>query len=195
MQRYFLILVLIIAILIFIAKRSKNKKTLGGSVDNLIKDRYYMKNSEYLNQLNPAVKSVFENLIADINKMGYQVVITSGYRSFQKQAELKKLDPRNAAPGYSSHNYGTALDFVLVKDGKMIQKNAPRADWVKTGVPELAIKKYGMRWGGDFPGYPDHVHFDLNGKYDTKKLYAAALKKYGSENKIIGNKLDLNSIV
>lgn len=175
----------------WILSRGREQINLKKKVDQKIKQKFSMKNQEYLDQLNPSVRGQFISFIKDIESMGYKVVITSGYRSFQKQASLKAQDSRNAAPGFSSHNYGTALDLVLVKDGKMIQKNAPRSEWIDTGVPRLAKKKYGMRWGGDFPGYHDPVHFDFNNKYDTKKLYAQAIRQFGSPDKVKGNQLKL----
>lgn len=188
----------VIAILYFVSKfKVKNKtdiKLINSKAGQIIKQKSKMKNQEYIDQLNPAVKDDFVKFIKDIEKLGYVVVITSGYRSFQRQAELKKEDPKNAAPGFSSHNYGTALDFVLYKDGKMIGKgNQYQDQWKKSGVPELAKNKYGMRWGGDFPGYPDSVHFDFNNKYGTKHLYELALKRFGSPEMAKGNELDLTA--
>ncbi len=156
-----------------------------------LKTNFSAKNQAYIDSLNPAVKQQFINFIQDIQKLGYTVIITDGYRTFQQSAKFKKQDARNATPGFSSHNYGTALDLVLVKDKHIIQKNAPTAEWVSTGVPALAKSKYGMRWGGDFPGYPDNVHFDFNNKYNTKDLYAAAMKKFGSVENAKGNELQL----
>lgn len=164
-------------------------------VDQLLRERYKMSNQDFLNGLNPTTRPVFTAFVKDIQDLGYTVDITSGYRTFQRSAELKKEDSRNATPGFSSHNYGTALDLVLIKDGKTVMKNATRAAWLATGVPQLAKTKYGMRWGGDFAGYEDNVHFDLNNKYDTKKLYAAALKQFGTVDKVRGNELDLTKIV
>ena len=45
-------------------------------------------------------------------KTGESMVANSGYRSFAKQAELKKkYGRRAAAPGKSKHNYGLAVDI------------------------------------------------------------------------------------
>ncbi len=171
---------------------AETKKIIDQKVKTILTGKYKMKNEQYIDQLNDAVKEKFAEFISDVQKMGYVVAITSGYRTFQEQIILKEKDKRNASPGFSSHNYGTAIDMVLYKDGKMIGKGHKYLqDWINSGVPELAKTKYKMRWGGDFKGYEDEVHFDYNNIYDTKKLYSMAIAKFGSPEKAEGNKLKL----
>lgn len=180
---------IIIVFFIFLFSQKFNNEN---PIDKALKKRVRMKNQDYLNLLNPAVRDKFTAFVRDIESVGYTVVITSSYRSVQEQDRLKRLDARNASPGFSSHNYGTALDLVLVKKGKVIaDKSSPRSVWEATAIPKLAKNQYGMRWGGDFAGYNDPVHFDYNNLYDTKKLYAEAIKQFGSLNKIVGNELNL----
>jgi len=181
-------IVVILFVLLLFSDKFKEKN----EVDKALKKRVRMKNQDYLNLLNPAVRDKFTQFVRDIESVGYTVVITSSYRSFKEQDRFKRLDPRNAAPGFSSHNYGTALDLVLVKNGRVVaDKSTALATWIATKVPALAKNQYGMRWGGDFNGYADPVHFDYNNVYDTKKLYAMAIEKWGSPNKVIGNELNL----
>jgi hypothetical protein len=207
--RIYLAILILIVLVYFLGKRRSGKKSVQGSgrnwlsipvrlltrADELVKEKFKMSNQEHINSLNPGVRGKFVSFISDVERMGYVVVITGSYRTFKRSAELKKEDSRNASPGFSSHNYGTAIDINLVKDGHMIRKDNPVKDWVSTGVPQLAKEKYGMRWGGDFKGYPDNVHFDFNNKYNTEKLYAAALKQFGSVDKVQGNQVDLSKIV
>jgi len=49
-----------------------------------------------------------------------------------------------------------------VKDpsGKVYMKK-DYASWKASGIPEIAVKEFNMRWGGDFSGYLDCVHFDV----------------------------------
>ncbi len=205
MKRYLVILVLL-ALAWFLGKKLLRQKAVGSGhapikrkpvsrVDELAREKFKIANQDFLNNLHPAERAKYEAFIDDIEAMGYTAVLTSGNRTFQRSAELKKQDARNASPGFSFHNYGLAVDLVLVKDGKYIQKNATKAAWEATGVPQMAKKKYGFRWGGDFAGYADNVHFDSGNKYDTKKLYAAALKQFGTVDKVLGNRVDLSKIV
>ena len=169
-----------------------NKAFIDNKVKTILKGKYKMKNQEFLVQLNDAVRDKFTEFVAEVETMGFVVAITESYRTFQQSAIFKKQNPLNATPGFSSHNYGTAIDMVLYKDGKMIGKGDQfYKAWVDSGVPKLAKEKYKMRWGGDFAGYKDEVHFDYNNIYDTKKLYAEAIKIYGSAEKAQGNKIKL----
>ncbi len=156
-------------------------------------DKFSKNNEGYIADLNPVAKNIFQNFINEIIKMGYAVVISSGYRSSAKQAKLKQENVKNATPGFSTHEYGIGLDINLVKDGKWLNKSTSLADWKKTGVVDLAKKKFNMRWGGEFPGYSDPIHFDLGNTYNVNNLYKKALALYGSADKIQGNKMNLTA--
>lgn len=107
--------------------------------------------------------------------LGLNVFMTSGYRSFEKQQQLYNENHQNAKPGYSSHNYGFAIDVnVKDKSGKIIlAKNTPDEKWQKSGILDLA-KSMGLKWGGGgtFGSYNDRVHFFItpNGKSTTELL-------------------------
>lgn len=115
-------------------------------------------NEYFLSKLNKSTSDIFRLFIKHIERLGYKVIITSSYRTSKEQAALKKQDARNAAAGSSSHEQGTAIDFVLQKNGRMINKNSSASLWNNTGVPQLA-NRYGISWGGNFPNYFDPVHF------------------------------------
>jgi hypothetical protein len=186
------ILVIGIAFTLLIISRKPSKKTAPapGRVNQLLKGKFMTQNADFIAKLHPVAKQLFINFLADIEKLGYAVIVTSGYRASAQQVALKKQNPKNATPGYSAHEYGLALDINLVKNNKIIGKNSPLKEWTDTGVIALA-KKYGLRWGGTFVGYLDPVHFDLYDKYNPKTLYAAAMKKWGSVDKFKGNELPL----
>jgi len=147
----------------------------------------------FLTDLHTKYQNVFRSFIADADKkLGYKVLITSGYRSFKKQAELKLENSDNALPGKSMHNYGLALDINLIskKDGTQLKKSSTSAAWEKTGIVELATK-YGLKWGGGgtFGSYHDPVHFEI--PLGGSKMYADAIKQFGSESKVVGNKVNI----
>lgn len=151
-----------------------------------------------LNKLNPIVKQKFADFISKIEKMGYYVQINSSYRTFARQNDIKynpkdpSYDPSAAAPGLSLHNYGLALDLQVSKNGKTYGKTTSDAEWLSTGIPQLA-KSMGMIWGGDaFAGYQDAVHFGYQLK-DNATLLALAKKQFNTTdpNKIIGNQLNI----
>ena len=120
----------------------------------------------------------FRNMIAELftraeKELGYTLYATSGYRSYAEQVALYNQNSSNAKPGFSSHNFGFALDLNVRKDGKAILLKAFSNDaWKKSGVVDLA-KNIGIDWVGDFGSYHDPVHFFLNPNgLSTTKLRA-----------------------
>ena len=81
----------------------------------------------------------------------------------------------NAKAGLSYHNYGMAVDIVLIIDGKTavwdykIDFDADgNADWMEV----VAIfKSYGWEWGGDWKFY-DAPHFQKTLGYSVRQLLA-----------------------
>ena len=145
----------------------------------------------YLEELHQDGERDFRLLIKEIEEeTGYKVIITSGYRSFAKQAELDRQNGKNANPGYSYHNYGLAIDINAVKPGTWLRKSTSIELWEASGIPEI-IRNNGFRWGGDFKSYYDPVHIDLPlEKVATLKRYAELQFGSGSNwNNYQGNKV------
>lgn len=174
--------------------RKQIKESTAAALDFIFTDNI----TYHLKQLNPSVQKKFEQLIAAIQAKGYDVKVNSSYRSFARQNEIKNnpkdssYDPNAGAPGLSYHNYGMALDLQVSKNGKNYGKTTSDAEWLSTGIPQLA-KSMGMRWGGDaFGSYQDAVHFDYPIK-DTATLLALAKKQFNTTdpNKIIGNQVNI----
>ena len=99
-----------------------------------------------------------------LNDSPYLWRLVYGFRSIALQAELYNkylqdllLDPKNAnkaaPPGKSAHNYGLAVDVVLVKDGKEIWNYlAPEWSWLW-----LKVKLHPRLHSGQTFGDPDHI--------------------------------------
>lgn len=131
-------------------------------------------NSNHLMSLVCSARNRFSGLTDGIRKLGYEVIITSSYRSPEKQAALYKdlknqKGGRAARPGKSKHNQAIAIDINIKKDGKWWKKATPKGEWEDSKVPELA-RKMGFRWGGDFTTNYDPVHFDLGNDYKINEL-------------------------
>jgi peptidoglycan L-alanyl-D-glutamate endopeptidase CwlK len=81
----------------------------------------------------------------------------------------------NSRGGFSFHNYGLAIDIVLIVDGKSasweIKKDFDgdgKADWMEV----VAIfKSFGWEWGGDWKFY-DAPHFQKTLGYSVRQLLA-----------------------
>lgn len=92
-------------------------------------------------------------------------------RTFAEQDKLFAQRPKvtNARGGQSYHNYGLAVDIVLLKD---TDKNGTfesaswetnvdfdgdgKADWMECVA---VFEKHGWEWGGRWKSFPDRPHF------------------------------------
>ena len=81
-----------------------------------------------------------------------------------------------AKGGQSIHNYGLALDIVLIKDNKTAswEDNVDfdkdgKADWME--VVNI-LKSHGWTWGGDWKSFKDKPHFEKTFGYTWQQLLA-----------------------
>lgn len=102
------------------------------------------------------------------------------FRSFSEQNELyakgrtkpgKKVT--NAKAGQSFHNFGLAVDIVLVDGGKAIWERGEDFDGDK--IPDWMevvkiFESYGWEWGGRWKSFPDYPHFQKTFGKTTDKL-------------------------
>jgi peptidoglycan L-alanyl-D-glutamate endopeptidase CwlK len=91
-----------------------------------------------------------------------------------------------AKGGQSIHNYGLALDIVLIKDNRTAswEDNVDfdrdgKADWAE--VVNI-LKANGWEWGGDWRSFKDKPHFEKRFGYTWKQL----LDKYNTRDFIPG---------
>ncbi|WP_285765572.1 M15 family metallopeptidase [Peribacillus sp. SI8-4] len=127
------------------------------------------------NGMNPVVKAAMLEVVKLAYEEGITVLITLGHRSFAEQARLygqgrtdnSKPIVTYAKAGQSLHNYGLAVDFVIIsEDGR-------RALWTEsekwTRVAAIA-KSLGFIWGGDFSFYRDIPHLEMSGGLSVRNL-------------------------
>ncbi len=74
-----------------------------------------------VNKLHPKFRNKIAQFFTKMERdLGLSAYATSGYRTFAEQEVLHKQNSANAKPGYSSHNFGFAIDInVKDKDGKI----------------------------------------------------------------------------
>lgn len=180
----------IIAVLVW-RNRKSIKSTAESIIDKTVDAVSNKNNQSVINSLHPLARKNFSDFINEIEeRTGYNVIITSGYRPSKKQASLDAANSSNADAGFSEHEFGFAIDLNLQKGVTMIRKKSPKADWIKTGIVDIA-KKYNLRWGGNFKKYYDPVHFDME-LFTITQLRAAAIKQFGSNpNNWKGNEVVL----
>lgn len=104
-----------------------------------------------------------------------QVRIVQGLRTFAEQDALYAQRPKvtNAKGGQSLHNYGVAVDFCLIIDGKTASWDLKKdwdgdkiADWMEV---VSIFRKAGWEWGGTWK-FTDNPHFQKTFGYTWQQL-------------------------
>lgn len=141
--------------------------------------------------LNKTVEAKTNELIEQAAAQGITMFITDGFRSSSEQDQLYakgRTVPGNvvtqARGGESYHNYGLAVDFALknaagqpIWDMAYDGNGNGKADWME--VVDLA-KDLGFDWGGDWPGFKDYPHLQMDFGLSISQLKAGYRPK-GSE--------------
>jgi hypothetical protein len=100
-----------------------------------------------LSRVHPKLKTIARNLPRVAKSQGFQVRITSGWRSYQTQIKLyndwyRGLSPYPVArPGTSKHEKGLALDILSTNTEALV----------------ALLNSVGLAWGGP----TDPVHFEI----------------------------------
>ncbi len=126
--------------------------------------------------IHSVVKESAIEMIKQAYKEGIYVQITSGYRSFAEQNKLYtqgRTAPgkivTNAKGGQSNHNYGLAVDYVLLSaDGKKALWTV-NEKWRR--VAQIG-KSLGFSWGGDWKSFKDYPHLEMMGGMTLSQLQA-----------------------
>lgn len=127
----------------------------------------------------------------------YTLRFTHTLRTFREQAALYAKGrtapgPKvtNAKPGYSYHNYGLAIDIVLIaKDFKTVSWNILK-DYDNDGISDWMecvhiFKAYNWTWGGDFKSLKDYPHFEKTFGYSVRNLLAIRDKQKQTYLKLV----------
>jgi peptidoglycan L-alanyl-D-glutamate endopeptidase CwlK len=124
-----------------------------------------MINSRKIEDLTKPVAVLCRQFIAECDKAGIDVIITSTYRDNESQAALYaqgRTAPgakvTNAKPGQSFHNWRVAFDFVPIVHGKADYKNL--ATFKRCG--EIA-ESLGLEWAGRWKTMKEYAHCQQKG--------------------------------
>jgi peptidoglycan L-alanyl-D-glutamate endopeptidase CwlK len=134
------------------------------------------KSKERLNQLNPYIAYLGEQLILKCAEQNINIKITQGLRTYEEQNALYaqgRTTPgrivTNAPGGFSIHNFGYAFDIVILdsnyEDG---------LDWTDEHYYPIGQigKSIGLEWGGDFTSIKDTPHFQFTQGLTTAQFRA-----------------------
>jgi peptidoglycan L-alanyl-D-glutamate endopeptidase CwlK len=146
---------------------------------------------EKISKLHPNVRVEMTKIITECNTVlndRSQVRISQGLRTFAEQDALYNKRPKvtNAKGGQSVHNYGFAIDIVLIIDGETASWDTHK-DWDGDKVADWdecvkIFAKYGWSWGGNWSSFKDMPHFDKIGFNNWRIL---STKKRDSNGYII----------
>lgn len=121
--------------------------------------------------LKPRVRRLMEQLVKDAAKVGFEILITQGYRSIEEQNRLyaqgrqtKGNIVTNAKGGDSFHNHGCAFDYCFLVN-KKASYSLPDSAWKK--IADLGVK-LGLEAGYYWKGFQDKPHFSFTTGYSLK---------------------------
>ena len=147
---------------------------------------------ERIKTAHPKLREELAKIYDEANKSLAKARLRFAYvlRTFDEQTKLFNQRPKvtNAKAGQSFHNYGLAVDIVLLidKDKNGTFETASwdtKADWDADKIADWmevvkVFKKYGWEWGGEFKSFKDLPHFqktfgktwkNLKALHDAKK--------------------------
>jgi len=148
--------------------------------------------------LHPQISNEVKLLIEQANKVispNLTIRIVQGLRTIEEQNDLYaqgRTKPgkvvTNAKGGSSYHNYGLAIDFAFLVNGKEISWDTSKdwdgdkiADWLE--VVKIFVKA-GYTWGGDFKSIKDFPHLEKKFGFTWQQL----LEKHNKKDYIVGTK-------
>jgi len=95
----------------------------------------------------------------------------------------------NARGGFSYHNYGLALDIVLINKNTNQAVWSINSDFDKDRISDWMeivhiLKSYGFEWGGDWK-FKDYPHFQKTLGYSVRQLLALHQQKKVDKNNFV----------
>lgn len=120
-----------------------------------------------IGQAHPKIREELKQYYIECNNQlpkGVRLRFSYVYRSVEEQNILYNKKPKvtNAKGGQSIHNYGLALDVVILID-KDKNGTFESIDWnIKSPYFQFVVnyfKSKGYEWGGDWKSFKDYPHF------------------------------------
>ena len=127
--------------------------------------------------LHPMIRQDAIDAVCEVQTLGIEMLVTYGLRTFAEQDALFAKVPKvtNARGGQSYHNYGLALDFCLMRNGKASwdmkadTNQNTGSDWLEV---VSCFKMRGFEWGGEWNSFKDYPHLEKRFNYHWKQLKA-----------------------
>lgn len=113
------------------------------------------------------VVRIVRDVIKELHPQGIYVGVAQAMRTIAEQNALYaqgRTRPgaivTNARGGQSNHNYGVAVD-LFVYPGTFAKAEFLQPSDTRMKKIVAAMKKRGMKWGGDWSSFKDYPHFEL----------------------------------
>lgn len=128
-----------------------------------------MINSRKLEDLHPKVKVRVEKFLAECDKAGIDLLVTSTYRDGESQNALFEqgrskpgAKVTNARAGQSFHNWRVAVDVVPLRNGKPVWGTSGEdlELWMRVGKIGESV---GLEWAGRWKRFREFPHFQYTG--------------------------------
>jgi peptidoglycan L-alanyl-D-glutamate endopeptidase CwlK len=123
--------------------------------------------SRRLSDLNPKVQILAEGWLRECRDLNLDILVTCTLRTNADQDRLYQQGRTNpgsivtyARAGQSYHNYGLALDFVPLVEGKPTWKTSGRDLELWTLAGELA-EEHGFEWAGRWTRFREYPHIQV----------------------------------
>lgn len=121
---------------------------------------------ERLTLLSPTFRARVEAMLKVWHKGGVNVQVSHGYRSHAEQDMLYSVGRTkpgkvvtNAKAGQSPHNYGLAVDVVIIDDqGKAVWAASAYKQLWKLASDASVVE--GVVWAGNWKSFKEYVHFE-----------------------------------
>lgn len=129
----------------------------------------------------PALRGELKAIYQEIRERGVGVRFTDVLRSFAEQDAIfaqGRSRPgaivTRARGGQSYHNYGLAVDVVLLLPNRQVSYDL-HYDMDGDGIYDwdeivFVFKHHGWAWGGDWPSFKDKPHFEKSFGLSTAEL-------------------------
>lgn len=134
-----------------------------------------------IKKIHPSLQEELGEIYDEIRNRGVGVRFAQVLRTFEEQDALYAKGRTvpgkivtNARGGQSYHNYGLAVDIVLLTTGGGVSWNRELdldGDHVKDWDEIVFVfKHYGWKWGGDWRSFKDYPHFQKTFNRSTAEL-------------------------
>jgi uncharacterized protein YcbK (DUF882 family) len=107
-----------------------------------------------INSMSPLVSERYLNTVKNFEAQhgseGYSILISEGYRTMARSNQLRASGVKAASGGHSYHNYGMAGDFLIYKDGQLINHGPAYDEMLATIAKEQGLHAPISNDGGHF---------------------------------------------